>query len=471
MYETNQDTASLRISADYFRRTGDLRRLMRANFQFAEICDLSGDIEAGFIPALEGLDIASKLGETEYIGRLNETISDFYIRRWNRRSALDHILRATEAFKAAGLEPNYRYAKIEEAAAYINLFNFEGARRILDSIIPQIPPEDSAVMSVAYNHRMVAEYYMGQLPEARKSFGEAMRYTTAKFEPEASFEARLAIMEGKLEEALRILDEWGANLADGGEGDMRYRYAQYLYKKEAGDSAGALRDYEEYRRIVADESIENLNNRLSRLLADYRAKQKAEATDRSLLDRKRLLWGCIIAAAILSTLVVWYRAALRRRRKLLERKMAVIAEMSDAMKSRDSQMRSLFHEQFRRINELSLRYLKLPAGTPAGERENILAMAKEALKELGRREKMEALVEEFDIVHDGLASHIRRSLPRLKARDFHILVLSLSGLQPKVVSVVFDIRPETCYTVRTRLRQRMLESDDERLREAASELN
>lgn len=469
LYVANTDTASLTRSADYFRRHDDRRRLMRADFQLAEMCSATGMLEEGFIPAWEGLDMATALGDAEYQGRLNQTISDFYMRRWNRLQAVDHARRAPVFFGMAGMEPHFRYAKINEATALINLRDYAEGLRIIDSLMPLIPAEDSAVRSVAFRTKMVAEYYMDLLPEARKSLAEAQRYATEKFRPEVRFEVDLALTEGRPDEARRMLDEWGRQLPDGGAEDMRYRYARYLYKRETGDSSGALLDFEKYRLLMGDTSTRYLNNSLNLLLAQYRAAQEVRARASDARARRWLAAGAAGALLALVAGGLAARAMRRRHHRELEEKVRTIGELTDAARTRDEGMRGLFREQLRRLNSLSMRYLKAPAGE-AG-REELLTRAKDALAELGSRQNMEELVKEFDMVHDGLATHIRAEMPRLKARDFHVLILLLAGVQPKVASAICGMRPEVCYTLKTRLRQRMLESDDGRLRKAADLLN
>ncbi|MDE6311731.1 MAG: hypothetical protein K2L96_07960 [Muribaculaceae bacterium] len=470
MYISNTDTAGLRKSADFFRRTGDKRRLMRADFQIIATCVPMDEIEYGFVPALEGLDIAQSLNDSEYLGRFNTELGDSYLRRWSRKEALRHNILASDYYKKTEMWPNFRYAKLAEGIIYLNLWEHEQARAVLDSLISIIPEPDSAMLYYAYNYRMIADYYLGHFQDARDSKRHAELFEVPGCEHTQRFTVAIALINGDEAEARRILKQWEDTVHKGEYDEIQYLYTRYMYEKWTNNNEAALRYHEQYRDLSDSYSIEYLNGGLNLMRAQYEAEKERKTALKA--QRERRIWSAGIVLAILTAagLGVWLVLTIRRRRRELEEKMALIAELSEEVESKDGLLRQSLYAQFRRINDLSVLYLKLPKKEKS-ERAEILAHAREALAQIGTRENLEEYVREFDLAHQGLATHIREALPKLKARDLYILVLSLWGLQPKVVSAICGISLGACYTARTRLRQRLMECDDPRLQEAAATLN
>ncbi len=469
MYISNTDTVGLKKSADFFRRTGDRRRLMRTDYQIVEICAPEDKIEYGFLPALEGLDIAESLNDTEYLARFHSALSDSYLRRWSKKESLRHIKLAANHYKKAEMWPHFRYAKLCEAVRYLNLWEHQQAKTTLDSLIPIIPETDSAMLFSAYNARMIADYYLENYVDAKEDKRNAERFETPGCEHTQRFEAVLALVSGDNPEAQRILQQWEDTVHKGTQDEIQYLYTRYMYEKYSGNTEEALRLYEDYHSLSASYSIEYLNGGLNLLRAQYEAAKERDTAKRASRMRIAIVVVSLLGAGAIIGLLYYGRQVARRRRRELEEKMALISELSETLEEKKEQLNNSLKTQFKRINDLSVRYLNMKKGNKA-EQTALLEQARNALAELERDDIMEECVRDFDIAHQGLATRIREALPDINSRPFHILIITLWGMTPKVVGGIFGLSDTALYTTRSRLRQRLIKSGNREMIEIADKL-
>lgn len=118
---------------------------------------------------------------------------------------------------------------------------------------------------------------------------------------------------------------------------------------------------------------------------------------------------------------------------------------------------SLFKEQWSTINKLCDRYLEAD-----GSKNKSKILASEVEREVSKMRRPETFYNIESAVNeymDDIMSVLRNECSFLSESDFLFISMIYAGLSPRTICLIFDIKFKTYYTRRTRLAERIMQSE------------
>ena len=165
--------------------------------------------------------------------------------------------------------------------------------------------------------------------------------------------------------------------------------------------------------------------------------------------------ACVIVVA--ATFWIAIRRKLRRNRKEIEELSMLISERTDRNHELETQVNALYNSRLDTLNMLCNEYFE------KNESEKVkLSLYNEvekhilALRDTKSIEELEGIVNRY---MDNILVKVREQIPKLNRKDLTFLTYLYAGFSPRAVCIFTDIKIKNYYNRRSRLRDRILESD------------
>lgn len=166
-----------------------------------------------------------------------------------------------------------------------------------------------------------------------------------------------------------------------------------------------------------------------------------------------------LASAIVvgSAILIIVRRRLTRKRKEIEELSMLISERTDRNKELEAQVNTLYSSRLDTLNMLCNEYFE------KSESEKVkLSLYNEVEKHILALRDTKSITELESIVNrymDNILVKIREQLPELNRKDLIFLTYLYAGFSPRAVCIFTDIKIKNYYNRRSRLKDRILESN------------
>lgn len=239
-----------------------------------------------------------------------------------------------------------------------------------------------------------------------------------------------------------------------------YRIAAGIYHGQ-GDDATAYAHA--WRYIEMQDSLEAANrDALSvQLERQFRAENAAALRETRLrYDVWIALLVCLLLALLAVGLVGAYRRKLRQRDERIGEYLALIdsyresqdslTSRLDASDSREAALKELLKGRFAHIRDIAATCYTYGEGARLSEKMRELALSPAMLADVVRM---------ADLYNEGAVSRLREAFPEWTKRNHDFAALVIAGFSPQEICVMLGMTPNGVYTLKSKLKRRIAESD------------
>lgn len=170
--------------------------------------------------------------------------------------------------------------------------------------------------------------------------------------------------------------------------------------------------------------------------------------------------ACLLLAAAVAWAVVGYRRKLRRRNAQLSEYLALLdsyreshdglASRLDASDEREAAVKASLEGRFALIRDIAATYYTYGEGARLAAKMKELALSPAMLADIVRM---------ADLYNDEAVTRLRGQLPGWTPRNYDFAALVIAGFSPQEISVMLDMTLNGVYTLKSKLKRRIAESE------------
>ncbi|MDE6268735.1 MAG: hypothetical protein K2M04_06605, partial [Muribaculaceae bacterium] len=351
------------------------------------------------------------------------------------------------------------YALYDLAKSHLNIYDLDSALFLTDTL---------SIIAAKIGDRNLIDY-AGQLKfrmlfSSKRYKDVIMKYqeginpiTTSDSLKNWYFIGLSSLLEGDIESAKKfnklILNHPAANTID----IVTHHYLDARLKREAGDYKSAISLYDSIQRHNNDLFLNYYTSPLTSTLFKYHTYER-QLANHEIRNQHFLIWIIITISLVIicsfSFLFIYrerqHKARLTAQYTALcefQNRLANLQERFDASDSRYK------NKELDTINQL---YTALYASPQRKNlKDSLIRHITAGLKRMQSDEVSAEMARIIDIDTDGAFSQFRREFPDLNPEDYKLVLYVAAGLSVYSIAVLLDIKIETVYNRRSRLRRRL----------------
>ena len=472
----------------YYDRHGSDSERAAAWYTYAQAHVKAGNLEEGIRgytqaailaeKALAGkqLDDSLRRGTETLLVAVYHTLGLHYFEQGY--DAVEPFSKAVEAARANGNKEQEGYSRFMLASSYCANGDYEQAVKTLEPLVEAADTiqfryfaQQIRLQNLIF-HTYLGDWTPEQLLEARKgidlkvirraplSYGSASSEDTGR----SFYDVASAIIfqrDGQLDSARRYIEESLAGRDTFHQGDVGlFDLAAEIYHDRGDDS----RAYDYLRQYVSvkDSLFEAQRGaQVAELERRYRTANEVALREASL--RYRAWIAALVALLVIMAAgwaVVSYRRKLRRRDEQLSESLALVdsyreshdslTSRLDASDAREAAVKRLLEGRVAAVRDIAATYYTF------GEGERLTAK----MKELALSPAMLAdVVDMADLYSDRAVTRLREQLPGWTTRNYDFAALVIAGFTPQEISVLLGMSLNGVYSLKSKLKRRIAESD------------
>lgn len=472
----------------YYDRHGSDSERAAAWYTYAQAHVKAGNLEEGIRgytqaailaeKALAGkqLDDSLRRGTETLLVAVYHTLGLHYFEQGY--DAVEPFSKAVEAARANGNKEQEGYSRFMLASSYCANGDYEQAVKTLEPLVEAADTiqfryfaQQIRLQNLIF-HTYLGDWTPEQLLEARKgidlkvirraplSYGSASSEDTGR----SFYDVASAIIfqrDGQLDSARRYIEESLACRDTFHQGDVGlFDLAAEIYHDRGDDS----RAYDYLRQYVSvkDSLFEAQRGaQVAELERRYRTANEVALREASL--RYRAWIAALVALLVIMAAgwaVVSYRRKLRRRDEQLSESLALVdsyreshdslTSRLDASDAREAAVKRLLEGRVAAVRDIAATYYTF------GEGERLTAK----MKELALSPAMLAdVVDMADLYSDRAVTRLREQLPGWTTRNYDFAALVIAGFTPQEISVLLGMSLNGVYSLKSKLKRRIAESD------------
>lgn len=459
--------AKNKLSTDRADACHYLGRLLHQAHEYRDNLVVAVDFPGALKAALDGLSDAEALRDTFRIAKSHALIGDIYVYSYLVGSELPHRRAAKELFaKYHGNDLFYAYAVIDLADCYTHLEMYDDCIAMLDSNAACFDTMPD-VTRIHYQTLYTIPYInTGQLEKAKAQLLHIYNSPDSIHLNVFAYENLLKIYSRQ--DSLDKVQYWHSLLEQ--------RFAQntqgYILMDIRSQTLKTLGKYAEAFPLV--DSMYKVNKELTWRLArngmqnavqEYYAEKKEKDHLQYVGMRRNLIIGILLLIAITIAVVIFFRRRLTERRIAVERTIDEIKSLHDELQtvrikartdSARARLLNLSSGGFDSINKICVHYLrrkddgKVPDPNLTIERQ---------MRQMRNSNNLAQLEQEINVLYDNLLAEFRSEFPDTNTENFNLLIYSIIGFPSRIISFILDIDRKNFYTRRSRLKQKIKESE------------
>lgn len=472
-YIVDTDDSLINIAVEHYSKSGDKRHLMQALYCRGTVLWYAQKHIAALESARHAFEIATELNDHYWIGKCAERLHSLYYDNYNRLEALKYADIARTEYHLAGKERHSIFSAFDLAATYSELGQFDNQRKVLDSLA--LIGKDDPILK-----RIILKFYAanfqstGKYKEASITLDSLITEYGYHFFDTNDYGVyfRIALHNNDIEAANNYLDSAktkSCTLSD-----------TLTYLCFGIDLAHAKADYKQevklFRQLqnLQNKRIKQVNNESIELAdRDYFVVIALEKQKRIL--RLRLLVA--IAIMLITSIILLYMRRLKRRKKQIASYAAEIYDLSELIHRErtirqqaehrleqaeknlnrtagDEKTTSLY---FDLLNELCSKYYDND-GSEFGRRKLLNDIEKE-IEQLKTQEQIAHICNSINDSFDGILDKLKQEAYWLRESDIVFMAFLFAGFSPRAISVFLDIKPNTVYTKKNRIKERIIKEN------------
>ena len=336
----------------HLEKMGNKERLMRGKFIKGVIEYFKGDYNHSLVSGLEAEAMAEDIGDTLYMARSCEHLSDVFNVSFNPIEQLYYVDKAANLYAKIGKTENHLFSLVDKAKALFNCNRANESIILIDSLMPLISSSDTILLCYALETRANSALQSGNNQLALEDIErvKVLNQPIQIYPINTTLEYRALLANHQGDKAISVIQSVYGDSLDTIE-DFSGLMALCDYNKQKGDYQKALAYYDKAVECQNSRYFDTLKKGLLKAQTDYYetiVEKKSEAALHA--HQKSVLVDIILILLILfltvfGVLCYYYFKAQRRERLLeLQEKISIIEELDNTLQSKEdslAQMQSI----------------------------------------------------------------------------------------------------------------------------------
>lgn len=463
------------IAVDRYTATSDSERLMKALFLRADLRYQFHQFADAMTDALQAYELAAKCDSEDWKARTSEKISDLLFETQNFDEALPYIEEAIGHYRAAGKERNALFSLCDKAVALERIESYENGIQILDSLISisqsELNDTNLLIDCLKALYPMCMDHgHMTKGKEALvylKSISDSSNFSSQEY----SHLALAYLEDGNNQLAFEALQKANELIKTDYDRIAYYSILIQYYKlnNDLPNLMFAVRAnqetaYSTIRAILKQSTLASESKFFQHKAAKERLKGYKNKTITLIVFITSL---CLIIVILLINHI-----RIKHKNTIIENNIAETLDLNDQLHlaqnqilhikdSLNSEIESLFKEQWSTLNQLCNRYFDSPNDSTS--RTIVINEFEKQLKKIASPKSFTEIEDAVNRYMSNIMTKLRNECPFLKEEDLKLLVLYLAGFSPRSICLFLNINLKNFYTKRYRIIDRIKSKNPESL--------
>lgn len=476
-YEVLSDDSLISTAVRYYEDHGPDSNLMKSLFYQGEILSNNREFSKAIIPSMRAREMSISADNPYWQAKASELIGDMLNHTFYYSEAIVYSCEAASLYEKVNKVVNHRFALCDVAIDYSNIGAHKRSLEILDSI-RQIALQNPSDSNLVYytNSIIFANYYRA------KKFKKAIAaYDSLLNSPSRSFISQNDHIWGaisKMEEGdmadidslVKLINDNRLTIDDGYKYEIlsRYYFASGDYRKSKLYTDSAMFSQDTVVVNMLRQSVIASQRDFFSLNEDL-ARSKAERLSTAIIV------GAVFFPLVIVALIVFYVQRMKIKNMKVEQSMNEIYLLTTDLTSKNEDIRNLqsrirlqgsnlqseiesaFKNNWSILNTLCRQYVQMEESGASGDR--LVKEVFDQVSQMRKPEKLDGIRNSVDRYKNGIIARLRQQCPFLKESDITFISLLYAGFSAKVICFFLEMGNKNFYAKRSRLTERIRESD------------
>ena len=473
----------IRTAVDYYTRHPRAPYLMKSNFYMGYVLINIQEEEKAIPYATAAYDMAKESNNIYWIAKAAEQIGNLFVTYYGASVALPYTRESAIMYKKCGKILNYLFAKVDEAVEEGNIANHKKAIAILDTVISEAENimDNYYILQYANDVQIFNAIRDGNYDKAKINLHYLQRNVDSNnlTLPVQFCEIEILVYDGETEKARALLDKYDPDKLEIND-RVSYYDSYRRYAKKIGD----LKLYSSFTDTllnIQSDVFANISKRDVIVAQKEHYHNRAnEATSLASKTKSRLFFTLALSIILIILILIFYRwSVARKNRKINEgvERLLLITDkfkvntqeyekISHTLKDRNEEIEilsegisKLYKDRWEILNELCYDYFEQEDSKH--RQKQILGNIEKNIALMRSKKNIALLESSVDKYMGGIIADIRKECEFLTERDITFIILILSGLSPRTICLITDLKLQSFYTRRRRIIEAIENSDCE----------
>ena len=463
----------IRPAVEYYENHGSDREKMLTYYYLANTQVIANETAKCLISLTDAERYAKKIGNHFYLGMIYRMMAHAYNTIYCSNEELKYRQLSYNEFKEAGSQRHIDFAYLDLGQSFSNNYEYDKAIAIFNDIsLSAEKSSDSVLIRDCFSN-------LGHTLYMKHDYKESINYIKKL---EALFPKKIKSDDyrdlANNYAALQMPDSaiYYMQIAESlirSNVDTQVTYEiNYDLSKYKGDYKTALDNYEKLYDLNAYVTDSIMGKSVLVTLQDYIV-QQAEY-DNYVASQKRdrlyLIIAFLVLGIIAASIILYQRW--QNKNQEIEKNLQLAQSIRDTLRIKESQLsemdnqiQALFNQQFNAIDELCNVYFEVK--DTKAEKDRVYKEVLNQINDLGTKEvsQLENIVNTY---RNQLMTDFRKDFPGLHADIYQFATYLFAGFSLRAISIIMNEKIENIYNKKSRLKNRVQNSDSPRREEYLS---
>lgn len=463
----------IRPAVEYYENHGSDREKMLTYYYLANTQVIANETAKCLISLTDAERYAKKIGNHFYLGMIYRMMAHAYNTIYCSNEELKYRQLSYEEFKEAGSQRHIDFAYLDLGQSFSNNYEYDKAIAIFNNIsLSAEKSSDSVLIRDCFSN-------LGHTLCMKHDYKESINYIKKL---EALFPRKIKSDDyrdlANNYAALQMPDSaiYYMQIAESlirSNVDTQVTYEiNYELSKYKGDYKTALDNYEKLYDLNAYVTDSIMGKSVLITLQDYIVQQAEYDNYIASQKRNRLYYiiAFLILGIIAASIILYQRW--QNKNQEIEKNLQLAQSIRDTLRIKESQLsemnsqiQSLFSQQFNAIDELCNVYFETK--DTKIEKDRIYKEVMKQINDLSNKDlsQLEIIVNTY---RNQLMADFRKDFPSLHADIYQFATYLFAGFSLRAISIIMNEKIENIYNKKSRLKNRVQNSDSLRREEYLS---
>lgn len=463
----------IRPAVEYYENHGSDREKMLTCYYLANVQYNAKETAKCLISLTDAEKFAKSIEDHFYLGMIYRMMADAYNDIYCRNEELKYRQLSYDSFKMSGSQRHTNFALLDLGIALSNTHLYTKAIDIYKELM--LIAEDNAdsilinncLSHLGHSYSLNGNYRESIASILKQNYLFPQRVMSKDYRNLARDYAALAMPDSSIFYMKKAEGLIKNNIGTQVSYEVLYELARY---KE--DYRTALENYEKLFNLNAYVTDSIMGKSVLVTLQDYIV-QQAEYDNyvaRQKRNRLYLIIAFLVLGIIAASIILYQRW--QNKNQEIEKNLQLAQSIRDTLRIKESQLsemnsqiQTLFSQRFNAIDELCNVYFEVK--DTKAEKDRVYKEVLNQINDLGTKEvsQLENIVNTY---RNQLMTDFRKGFPGLNADNYQFATYLFAGFSLRAISIIMNEKIENIYNKKSRLKNRVQNSDSPRREEYLS---